>query len=55
MSIIVVHKPGEVLAEPGSKKVWFVMSGEKGRTHTVVVCVSASGNLIISMMIYPRV
>ena len=29
-------------------------SGEKGKTHTVVACVSASGHAIPPLMIYPR-
>ena len=43
-----------ILTELGRKKVWALTSGEKGKTHTVVSCVSASGNVIPPMMIYPR-
>ena len=53
--ITVVHSPGRVLTEMGRKKVWSVTSGERGKTHTVVTCVSAAGLLIPPMMIYPRV
>ena len=49
-----MHKPGEVISEVGRKHVYSLTSGEKGRTHTVVVCVSASGNAIPPLMIYPR-
>ena len=52
--INVVHKSGRILTELGRKKVWALTSGEKGKTHTVVSCVSASGNVIPPMMIYPR-
>ena len=52
--INVIHKSGRILTELGRKKVWALTSGEKGKTHTVVSCVSASGNVIPPMMIYPR-
>ena len=32
-----------------------VTSGERGKTHTVITCVSASGYAIPPMMIYPRI
>ena len=37
--ISVVYKPGCILTELGRKQVWSVTSGEKGKTHTVLVCV----------------
>ena len=52
--ISVVHKPGRILTELGCKQVWSVTSGEKGKTHTVLVCVSATGQVLPLMMIYPR-
>ena len=33
--------------------VYSIASGEKGKMHTIVVCVSASGNAIPPLMIYP--
>ena len=51
---VIVHKPGKVISEVGRKHVYSLTSGEKTRTHTVVVCVSASGNAIPPLMIYPR-
>ena len=53
--ITVVHSPGRIVTEMGRKKVWSVTSGERGKTHTVVTCVSAAGLSIPPMMIYPRV
>ena len=53
--ISVVHNPGRVVTEMGRKKVWSLTSGERGKTHTVITCVSASGYAIPPMMIYPRV
>ena len=35
--------------------VWNVMSSERGHTHTLVVCGSASGYVLPPLMIYPRV
>ena len=52
--VSVVHKPGKVVAEMGRHKVYAVTSAEKGKTHTILTCVSASGHVIPPMMIYPR-
>ena len=52
--ISVVHKTGRVITQLGRKNVWSVTSGEKGKTHTVITCVSASGFVVPPMMIYPR-
>ena len=52
--ISVIHKTGKVISQVGRKNVWSVTSGEKGKTHTVITCVSASGFVIPPMMIYPR-
>jgi hypothetical protein len=52
--ISVVHKPGKVLTELGRRNVWEVTSAERGKTHTVVTCVSASGFSVPPMLIYPR-
>ena len=52
--ITVVHKPGKVFSVVGRKHVYSLTSAEKGKTHTVVACVSASGNSIPPLMIYPR-
>ena len=52
--ISTVHKPGRVITELSHKSVWAVTSGEKGKTHTILTCVSASGLVIPPMMIFPR-
>jgi len=39
--VTVVHKPGKVVTEVGRRNVWAVTSGEKGKTHTILSCVSA--------------
>ena len=52
--VSVVHKPGKVITELGRKIVWSVTSAERGKTHTVLACVSASGFAIPPFMIYPR-
>ena len=46
-----VHKPGKVVAEMGRHKVYAVTSGEKGKTHTILTCVSASAYVLPLMMI----
>jgi len=52
--VSIVHKPGKVLAELGRRNVYAVTSAERGKNHTVLVCVSASGFFIPPLMIYPR-
>ena len=52
--VSVVHKPGKVVAELGRRNVYAITSGEKGKTHTVLSCASASGFVLPPMMIYPR-
>ena len=48
----VVHNPSKVVAQVGhSHNVYSLTSGEKGKTHTVLSCVSASGQ---AMLICPR-
>ena len=51
-----VHKSrSRVLARRGQKTVWGITSGERGKTHTLMVCGSASGHASPPLMIYPRV
>jgi hypothetical protein len=52
--VTVVHKPGKVVAEMGRHKVYAVTSAERGKTHTILTCVSASGHVLPPMMIFPR-
>ena len=52
--VSVVHKPGKVVAEMGRYKVYAVTSAEKGKTHTILACASASGHVLPPMMIFPR-
>ena len=51
--ISIVHKPGKIITELGRKNVWGVTSAERGKTHTVITCISASG-YCLPPMIYPR-
>ena len=52
--INIVHKPGRVFSEIGSRNVWVITSAEKGKTHTILICVSASGFSMPPYLIYPR-
>ena len=52
--ISIVHKPGKVITEVGRKNVWSLTSAEKGKTHTILACASASGLVLPPFMIYPR-
>ena len=48
-----VHKVDKVVAEVG-RRVWSITSGKRGKTHTVVTCISASGFVLPPCVIYPR-
>ena len=37
-----------------SRNVWHITSGEKGKTHTILTCVSAAGFVLPPFLIYPR-
>ena len=52
--VSIVHKMGKVLAHLGRRHVYSVVSGEKGKPHTILTCVSASGVVLLPMMVYPR-
>ena len=52
--VSVVHKGEKVVTEMGRKNVWALTSGEKGKTHTILTCVSASGFVLAPFLIYPR-
>ena len=52
--ISIVHTPGKVVTELGRKTVWTITSAEKGKTHTLLCCVSASGHALPPFMIFPR-
>lgn len=52
--ISVVHKPGKVIAQLGRRNVCSITSAERGKTHTILSCVSATGFALPPMMIYPR-
>lgn len=43
----IVHKPGKVFAQLGRHYVYSVISAECVKTHTILACVSASGNTIL--------
>jgi hypothetical protein len=51
----VCHTPGKIVAEKGKRSVGAVTSLEKGKTITVLCCVSASGTYVPPMIIFPRV
>ena len=52
--VTIIHKGGKVVTEIGRQNVWAVTSGEKGKTHTILTCVSASGFVLSPFLIYPR-
>ena len=52
--VTVVHKGGKVVTEVGRRNVWHITSGEKGKTHTILTCVSAAGFVLPPFLIYPR-
>jgi len=52
--VTVVFKPNKVVAELGKRNVYAMSAAERGKTHTVLSCVSASGFVLPPMMVYPR-
>ena len=52
--VTIVHKPTKVVAELGRRNVYSITSAEKGRTHTVLSCVSASAFVLPSCIVYPQ-
>ena len=50
-----VQKPKQVIAQQGQKQVGSITSGERGELTTVACTISASGNHIPPMMVFPRV
>ena len=50
----IVHNPGRVVTELGRRNVWAITSAEKGKTHTILTCVSASGYSLPPFIVYPR-
>lgn len=49
-----VQKPQKILGPKGQKQVGAITSLERGRTVTVVCCMSASGHYIAPLFIFPR-
>ena len=50
--VTVVHKTSKVISEIKRRCAWSLSLAEKGKTHTMITCVSASG--FPPFMIYPR-
>ena len=53
-AISVVQKPRKALAHVKRCRVYSIVSGERGKTHTLMTCVSASGYILPPMIEYPR-
>lgn len=51
----IVHKTSLILAKKGLKRVGAATSGERGKNHTVACAVSATGQYIPPMFIFPSV
>ena len=53
--VTICHKPQKIIAKKGKKNVATLTSAEKGKTVTIVRCVSGTGVFVPPMMIFPRV
>ena len=55
LGVTIVHHPSNVhvIAQIGWRNVPSVTSADKGKTHTILACVSASGLVIPPFMVYP--
>ena len=52
--VSIVHKPGKVIAQLGRRNIHSITSAERGKTHTILSCVSATGYALPPTMVYPR-
>lgn len=52
--VTIVFQLNKVVTELGKKHVYALSAAEKGKTHTVLSFVSATGFTVPPMMIYPR-
>lgn len=52
--VTIVNRPNNVVAELGRHKVYTITSAERGKTHTVLSCVSAAALALPPFIIYPR-
>ena len=52
--VSIIHRPSKVVTQIGRRNVPSLTSADKGRTHTILACVSASGQVVPPFMIYPR-
>ena len=52
--VTIVHRPSKVVAELGRRHVYNVTSAERGHTHTVLSCISASGFVLPPCIVYQR-
>ncbi|XP_072022943.1 uncharacterized protein [Amphiura filiformis] len=50
-----VQRPNKVIAKTGAKQVGAIVSAERGQLVTLCCAVSATGNTVPPMMIFPRV
>ena len=53
--VTIVQKPGKVIAELGRHHVYSITSAERGRTHTILSCISATGFVLppCIIILYP--
>ena len=52
--VSIVHRPAKVVAQIGRHNVPSLTSADRGKTHTILACVSASGQVLPPFMVYPR-
>ena len=52
--VTIVHKPSKVIAQIGWHNVSSLTSADRKKTHTILSCVSASGQVLPPFMVYPR-
>jgi hypothetical protein len=52
--VTIVFKPNKLVAELRKRHLYALSASEKGKIHTVLSCVSATGFMLPPMMVYPR-
>ena len=52
--VTVVTKPTVVVTQVRRKAVYAIAAAKKGKTHTIMMCGSSSGNVLPPMIIFPQ-
>ena len=52
--VTIVHRPSKVIGEFGRHNVYSITLAERGKTHAILSCVSASVLVLPPCLVFPR-